>query len=116
MTCKTHDPHIPRTGNIGGSRGEPNDWPRCLAPNCSPHTRWGHRVPASAIHPACNRAGPYGAFYSAVHTHGPPCCPGECPSCQICIDALASFCDRCGVCDGCCPGHGKDGEDETGGQ
>jgi hypothetical protein len=110
MCCRTRDPYIARTGNIGGRREEPNEWPKCLSEGC-----WT-RVPPSAIHPACNRAGPYGAFYSAPHNHGGLCCPGECPSCQDCIDALAGFCDRCGICEGCCPGHGKDGEDETGGQ
>jgi hypothetical protein len=115
MSCKTHDPFISRTGNIGGKRDTPNDWPRCLAPNCATGT-YGHRVPPSAIHWACNRAGPYGAFYSVAHQHGEPCCPGECPKCRYCLDALSGFCDRCGICDGCCPGHGKNDDDETGGQ
>ena len=114
MTCKTHDPYRPRTGKPGGKREEPNSWPRCLGAcgNGQP----GHRVPPSAIHAVCNRAADKGEFYLATATHGPPCCPGACPSCELCIDHLDGFCDRCLICLGCCPGHGADGEDETGGQ
>ena len=100
-----------RTGDIGGRSGRPNPWPRCLQEGC-----W-HRVPPAAIHPTCQRAGDYPALIAAVATHGPPCCPGECPKCWRCLDRpRRGWCDRCQVCIDCCPGHGKDGEDETGGQ
>lgn len=104
---------VPRTGNVGGRTQRPNPWPRCLS---ATHGGPGPRVPPSAIHPPCQRAGDYGAFDAAAHTHGPPCCPGECPRCHKCLDRIKGLCERCGICLGCCPGHGKGNEDETGGQ
>jgi hypothetical protein len=79
-----------------------NFWPRCSSPGC------GRRVPPDALHDLCRRAGPYVALIRAPG-HGGPCCPGACPGCRACLDTprvQAGWCVRCGVCVGCCRGHG----------
>lgn len=96
----------------------PNPWLRCGGMRQPPAGQGcGHRVPPSAIHPTCMRAGDYPSLIEAAKTHGGPCCRGECPRCRQCLDRLGAvgWCSRCKTCQRCCPGHGKDGSDETGG-